>query len=680
MHLKRFLSFMLILVELSLSAQTQSWQWVKAGGSSSDNGQVLQPPECKIAGCDAYGNVYAIGEVTGPNMRFDTFSSAGAYSCGYNNIGLSYLMFSYDCAGNMRWAKQIGDEEGDFSVYGAVTDPLGNTYFAGQFYFGYIGNGLPLYLGDTTLPPTSEHLCQYYLCMVKYDSLGRLVWFKNFQNDSVWGDANNAPYGLRLGSSGNIWMMCNLDSNYAISPNLHTTKMGKYNVEIEPDSGNILGGYYVEQTVVDGDAYSYDTYYDMDANENLYSCGTIYEFTGDTLVLANQKYAPSNQLGNLAYIYSLDRQGNIRFVITNSNYNSDAGFTSCKFNHLTNNLVTGWFLDSGIVFQSDTFNFNTNRVNSTSTVGLFAIDTIGNIAWAKYITQTSNPGAFTFAWVPTASYIDNTINDGLIIYNNADTLFNNSSSSSTTFTKVLNRIDGNGNITANYMAYEGALGNLSGSNHIKYGATDWRGNVYLGGTVTNFFATPADSVVNTDANSGNFFIAKLGISDCNCPTPGVQFTQTVVGDTVFFYGSSINHSDSIRWRLGDGGISSSDTFFHVYTNHDSTYSVTAIAYSGCGVDSITKLISVTSVGIKTIKSNETNLYPNPATNSVNIDISGAATIGLVYANGSSVWSNPIQVSQQGTYVFDMSKYSCAMYYFIVRYTNGKTDVMQVVKE
>ncbi len=344
-------------------------------------------------------------------------------------------------------------------------------------------------------------------------------------------------------------------------------------------------------------------------------------------------------------------------------------------------MVSVWDLDSGLILNADTFNFNQNDVGGAGqgTHGILCIDTSGNILWGRYVTQTNNANSGMFNYNPTPFYIDGTPNYGVVIYNNADTLFNNSEPS-TDYTKLISRIDQNGNLIATYTAYEGALGNLSGNNGIKYGATDWRGNVYLGGTVTNFFATPADSVVNTDANSGNFLIAKLGISDCSCPTPGVQFTQTVGGDTVFFYGSSINHCDSIRWRLGDGSISSSDTFFHVYTNHDSTYSVTAIAYSGCGVDSMTKLISVTSVGIKVVKSNGTNLYPNPATSSVNIDISGAATIGLVYANGSSVWSNPIQVSQQGTYVFDMSKYASALYYFIVRYSNGKTDVMQVVKE
>jgi hypothetical protein len=38
------------------------------------------------------------------------------------------------------------------------------------------------------------------------------------------------------------------------------------------------------------------------------------------------------------------------------------------------------------------------------------------------------------------------------------------------------------------------------------------------------------------------------------------------------------------------------------------------------------------------------------------------------------------VSQQGTYVFDMSRYACAVYYFIVQYPNGKTDVLQAAKE
>jgi hypothetical protein len=678
MNIKYLIAALIMGTSLSISAQTQSWQWVKAGGSSSDNTNV-QPAECKIAGCDAYGNVYAVGWVNGPNMAFDTFSSAGAYSA--NNINISYLLFSYDCAGNMRWAKQIGDDEGNLYNFGVVTDPQGNTYLTSQFWYGTNGGNVTLYLGDSILRP-SNVLTQPYFCMVKYDSLGRLVWFKNFEEDTIYTihTGLSGPYGLRIGSSGNLWMSSFIDSDYAISPNLHTTLKGKYNVEVDPNTGNILGGYYISNQFF-GDPYSDDTYFDLDENENYYESGTMY--SGDTLILAGQKIGPDpNQTGVEPFIYSIDKNGGFRYFITNTSYSYSSAFNSCKYDFNSKRLIVDWSLDSFMAFGLDTFRFNTQNFYGSQNVsdGLFAITPNGNISWGKYVTYTNQYLYFLFRAIPANYYSDHTQNNGLIIYNNTDTLLNKyTSSSAYDYTKIISKMDTNGNLIVTHAAHLGNTGGLTGANTIKYGCTDWRGNVYLGGTVTNFFATPADSVVNTDGGSGNFFIAKLGISDCSCPTPGVQFTDAIHGDTVFFYGSSINRRDSIHWHLGDGSSFSGDTLFHVYTSHDSTYTVTAIANSGCGVDSVTKLISVTT-GIKPIDLGKTNLYPNPVTNTVNLEVSAPATIGLVYANGASVWNTPIQVNQQGSYVFDMSKYACAMYYFIVQYTNGKTDVMQVVKE
>ena len=677
MDRKHLLSILLIALSLSLSAQVQTWQWVKAGGSSSDNTSV-QPAECKIAGCDAKGNVYAVGGVNGPNMRFDTFSSAGAYSV--NNVHISYLLFSYDCAGNMRWAKQIGDEEGNSIIYGAVTDPQGNTYLAANFWYGYYGGLVKLYLGDTTINSTAPVITQPYLCMVKYDSLGRLVWFKNFEEDTAYGphSAMSGAFGLRIGSSGNLWMGCSLDSNYTISPNLHTTKKGMYNVQVDPLSGNIISGYYTSNTIF-GDVYSEDTYYDLDENENFYQTGTLTG--GDVLILDSQSVTPNPSLTSVEpYILSLDKNGNFRYLITNRNYTTNGSFASTKYDFLSKKLVTCWSLNSGDVYGNDTFSFNHNNLymGSTTTAGLFTIDASGNILWGKYITNSSGIGSFS-VYLPVPFYPQGIANNGLCVYNNTDTFFNKSTSSpSNDYTEILSQIDENGNLVAAHDAHLGVIG--SGYNVTKYGATDWRGNVYLGGTFSNFMATPADSVVNTDHTSGNFFIAKLGISDCSCPTPGAQFTQKSHGDTVLFYGSSINHRDSIHWRLGDGSVSSSDTVLHIYANHDSTYTVTAIAYSGCGIDSITKQVTVRIDGIITIEPDKTNLYPNPVTNAVNLEVSGPATVGLILANGASVWTGPIQVNQQGTYVFDMSKYASALYYFIVQYPNGKTDIMQVVKK
>jgi chitodextrinase len=321
-----------------------------------------------------------------------------------------------------------------------------------------------------------------------------------------------------------------------------------------------------------------------------------------------------------------------------------------------------------------------NIHNSTLSRGLFAIDPNGNVLWGKYITKSNSTGNGLFNYVPIATYPQGAVNNGTCIYNNTDTVFSKDTATSTSdYSSVVGQIDGNGNFIATHTAHLGVVGSFRGNNMIKYGATDWRGNIYLGGTVTNFFATPADSVVNTDHSSGNFFIAKLGISDCSCPTPGAQFAQIIKGDTVYFMGSSVNHRDSVHWRFGDGTFAATDTFMHVYSQNG-TYNVTAIAYSGCGIDSITKQITVRNVGISVVDPDKTNLYPNPVKNTVNIEVSGAAKVGLIFANGASIWDSPVQVNQAGTYVFDMSKYASALYYFIVQYTNNKIDIMRVVKE
>jgi PKD repeat protein len=665
-----------------MSAQTQSWQWVKGGGSSSDYGSTSVPAICKIGGCDARGNVYAAGMINGDNVIFDTFTSPGGHSQRTN-----YLMFSYDCAGHMRWAKQIGDEEGDPPLFGITTDPQGNTYLAAALYYGYNGGIVRLFLGDSVINPIAPVITQPYLCMVKYDSLGKLIWFKNFQEDTAYnphvGSFQTFPYGLRIGSSGHLWMACSLDSNYSISPNLHTTKKGRYNVEVDPISGNILSGYYLAQEKIFGNSDDADTYWDLDKDENFYETGTLvgdFGSGGDTLILATQRIAPdTSQTYSKPYIYSLDKHGNFRYIISNINSVFNGNFKSCKYDYQSNRLIACWGLNNGDIYGSDTFRFVSQNIPSGQSRGLFAINPNGNILWGKYLTKDNGNLGFIFWHQPTPFYSDHEQNNGLLIYNNSDTLFNKDSTASIyDYTKIVSRIDKDGKMIATHSAHVGNVGSFRGDNMIRYGATDWRGNVYLGGTVTNYFATPADSVINTDLQSGNFFIAKLGTSDCSCPTPGTQFTQTAKGDTINFFGTSINHRDSIHWRFGDGTTSNKDTITHVYT-HTGTYTVTAIAYSACGLDSITKQINITT-GIVSIDTDKTNLYPNPVKNTVNLEVSGAAMIGLVYANGATVWDRPLQVNQSGTYVFDMSKYASAMYYFIVQYTSGKTDLLKVVKE
>jgi hypothetical protein len=221
-----------IFTALQLSAQTQSWQWIKAGGSNTDN-VGNKSAQCRIGGCDAKGNVYAEGAINGPNAVFDTFTSAGTYG----NVYINLVAFSYDCSGNMRWAKQIGDNSNAVNPYlpGIVTDIEGNTYIFNTYLRGF-------HIGDTIIDAGTPN--NYFTYFIKLDSLGKIVWVRKYNDDYANAQTGGIvyPFGMRIGSSGHIWMGCNLDSNYTFGGTLHTTKQGKYQVEVDPATGNILGG------------------------------------------------------------------------------------------------------------------------------------------------------------------------------------------------------------------------------------------------------------------------------------------------------------------------------------------------------------------------------------------------------------------------------------------------------
>jgi PKD repeat protein len=420
-------------------------------------------------------------------------------------------------------------------------------------------------------------------------------------------------------------------------------------------------------------------------------------------------------------------------------------------------------LDSLSVFGADTLRVDLNKLHNTYSIGVLATDTGGKFLWDKYVTQDNYyfEGIY-FRQIPLPNLVDQISNVGTLIYNYVDTLANVDTAGQginpDSYQKILSQIDDSGNIVKEFVADMGAVGsNMRGYDRFPTGAIDWQGNIYVGGTITNYLATPADSVVNTDPNSGDFFIAKIGTSDCSCTSPGAQFSETTSGDTVRFMGSTIHYHDSIVWRLGDGTSYTGDTFTHIYApdssyivteiaysqcgidsvtrqitvtgtciipvgqflqttygdtvtfaslsinadsvhwrfgdgstsnldtvthiyTHDSTYTVVMIAYNGCGADSLTWQITIGPSGISVTGTDHTQLYPNPTNDVLYLDVSGAAKIGFISANGTMLWDGPRQLSQAGTYVFDISGYSAGVYYMVIQYPDGQTETLPVTKK
>lgn len=767
MNLRHLLLFcILLLVCSNVNAQTQSWQWIKAGGSTSDNNSnYTTAAHCTIGGCDIKSNVYAAGVVNGQNMTLDTFHSTGSYSL--SGAGVSYLLFSYTCAGNMRWAKQIGGEDGDILNYGVTTDPEGNTYFAGTLIYGNYGGPIALHLGDSVLQPTGPFLVQPYVCMAKYDSLGHLIWFRHYESDSTDHSARfNYPLGLKIGSSGNIWMATVLDSNYAFNPALHTSKKGRYMVQIDPANGDIIRGYYVANNSMLNHTADLSAYWTMDEHENYYESGYLsgdFGSGGDTLILNNSSYfVNTSHNANMAYVFSLNKQGQLRFIDRDTTDDINAIAGPCNYDAQSHHFVGSMTFDTITHFAGLTTSFSNDSVMYGRSYGWVGLDTNGHGIWAKAFTSTNCNNIYSVQFMPLGDYSWGRMSDGHVVYDSHTSIQAGSGAclyNCSDFYSVIYHLNGNGDIQQSFVNDMGVIQTIpGGGDAIRSGAKDWRGNAYLGGSITNYMHTPVGNVTNTDALSGNFFIAKIGISSCICSTPGVSFILNSSGDTVRLSGTTTGQRDSIVWHYGDGTSGKGDTLRHVYT-HDGTYTITAIAYNSCGRDSLTRQVTVTSacstpgvnftmtasgdtlrtlanttshadsivwhfgdgttalhdtalhvyahdgtytvtviaynacgrdtavrqitvntVGILELNKNQTQIYPNPTGSMINVEVSAPAEIGLISANGSMLWTAPKTLSQAGTYVFDLGEYATGIYYCVVQYNTGITEVLQVAKK
>lgn len=100
---------------------------------------------------------------------------------------------------------------------------------------------------------------------------------------------------------------------------------------------------------------------------------------------------------------------------------------------------------------------------------------------------------------------------------------------------------------------------------------------------------------------------------------------------------------SYQWDFGDGNSSTDQNPNHSYTA-SGTYDVTLIVYSGCDYDTITQPVTVLLSAISERPENlEVNAYPNPASDVLNIEVSGNgnAVIEIIDMHGKVVRELPM---------------------------------------
>jgi hypothetical protein len=133
---------------------------------------------------DVFGNIYATGYFQSTSLIFGTDTLI-------NPSGDAGFIVKYDAAGNLKWAKGVG-EAGYNDMEGISTDINGNVIVTGSFADS-IAFGT-----DTLKFPYFENLF-----LVKYDSSGNVVW--------LWGAPEAWGENVSIDRTGNIYLSANFD-------------------------------------------------------------------------------------------------------------------------------------------------------------------------------------------------------------------------------------------------------------------------------------------------------------------------------------------------------------------------------------------------------------------------------------------------------------------------------------
>ena len=217
--------------------------------------------------------------------------------------------------------------------------------------------------------------------------------------------------------------------------------------------------------------------------------------------------------------------------------------------------------------------------------------------------------------------------------------------------------------------------------------------VYRNNAGANYPYTSTDgtiTITNSDAGTPGYFYY---FYNWKLQQPGCTTATTVVPVTVLngsnntihvsFNGTIVNFTaapgiTTCSWDFGDGTNSSQLNVSHNYSSIGN-YTVVLIETNGTCTDTVTQLISLYPAGINTLNNVEVlSLFPNPATNQLNVNISSNTDIAglkLIAYNtlGQTELERNVQLQNgNNTFILDITTLSSGVH--ILSFQNGKTVI------
>jgi hypothetical protein len=344
------------------NCQTPDWVWARSGqcGSSTSGGA-----EGYSVSTDGSGYVYIGG------FFYDTLI-LGPYVFNYAR---GVYIAKYDSLGNLKWAKCGPSGVSSQGIGTCIrTDVLGNTYFTGYY------TGTQYFENDTLI-----NAGIYNIFLVKYDSLGNLLWAK-----SAGGTKTDRSWSISFDGSENVYLTgdfssspCVFGSDTIISSGAGTTFLAKYD-----SSGNVL---WVKNAIASVGAGAEGYAVATDAVGNIYVTGY---FTGvsQSLIFGSDTLVNLGS-GNI-FLAKYDSSGNVQWAKRAGNTGYDRG-VNIVTNVAGHVIITGTFSSSPITFGSCGSCILTSAGGSDAF--LVEYDSSGHALWAKSIGGMGNDFGYSVA-------------------------------------------------------------------------------------------------------------------------------------------------------------------------------------------------------------------------------------------------------------------------------------------
>jgi len=625
------------------NARAQQFDWVKGGGTNDSDPNLDIHAEATYYTCtDPNGNVYALSIVGSTAIYADTFYKSGAYGSDQN-----ILLTSYNCTGQMRWAKLIASSSDRCYPYGVAADSTGHVYVT-----GLLTNGT-LYIGyDTSIPG----LVYEHTGLIQFDTNGHFNWVRYVGANTITtlAETGNSS-ALALDGDGNAHLLTYMGSGVVLMPG-DTSHYGEYDLAYDA-AGALLSAkrlsmdsvYYVGGAVIDP------------ATGKLYVYGQRNQGTNPLFLCYAAAFDTSR---NAVW---LDTAGNNSTVINSIAYD---GMGHLYFNGAGGNTIN---------FSIASFSFNDDSILSNGIYPIAVImktDLNGHPIWMQKLDVTTDVNGYglnTLTVLPNNLIVSAGVFAGWL-YNGTDSILSAAGQGQNPFLTVL---DTSGVVMTLKQIYGDGFYDWA-----VCATSDRVGNVYIGGQVADsIYAGGITPYVSVGGNT-DFFVMKYGM-DCDCTSmPVANYTDTgahyIKG---FTYTGTTTGIDSVVWHFGDASANV-NAMSAIHTYDSGVYEACVYVYSPCGTDMHCSRIQVDSTHlyneVNNVTANDVQVYPNPAQGEVNVKtVSAGMSYRVLTITGVIVGNG---VLAQGSNNVSLHGLASGIYILEIKGGDGSLQMVRVVKE